>query len=191
MNLKSNSRMHSKKNTIERQHHKFDVLKVLKDRLNITTSERLRDKLLEPETDTETAVKNDIPELNETDKQTIMLVDDDPDTLYTVGEIISELGYNTLFASNGNECLNQLKKQIPDLVLLDIMMPVMDGFETIKRIKSIKEYKNIPVVALTAYAMINESKIIERNGFTGLITKPIHRKELIERIKKYLKVETI
>lgn len=180
-----------KKNTIERQHHKFDVLKVLKDRLNITTSERLRDKLLEPETDTETAVKNDIPELNETDKQTIMLVDDDPDTLYTVGEIISELGYNTLFASNGNECLNQLKKQIPDLVLLDIMMPVMDGFETIKRIKSIKEYKNIPVVALTAYAMINESKIIERNGFTGLITKPIHRKELIERIKKYLKVETI
>lgn len=180
-----------KKITIERQHHKFDVLKVLKDRLNIATSDRMRDKLLEPEQGAEIKIRTDVTELEEKEEQSILLVDDDPDTLYTVGEIISELGYKTIFASNGNECLNQLKKQIPNLILLDIMMPVLDGFETIKRIKSIKEYENVPVVALTAYAMINESKIIERNGFAGLITKPIDRKELIERIKKFLNVEAI
>lgn len=180
-----------KKITVERQHHKYDVLKVLKDRLNLVTSQRLRSKLLEPETETHTSSNYNIDDIHYPERHSILLVDDDNDTLYTVGEIISDLGYNAIFASNGQECLQQLQKELPDLVLLDIMMPKMDGFETIKRIKSVKEYENIPVVALTAYAMINDSKIIERNGFNGLITKPIDRTELVSKIKKYLKVKTI
>ena len=88
-------------------------------------------------------------------------MDDDNDTLFTVGEILQNLGYETVFATNGVECLNNLEISIPDLVLLDIMMPKMDGFETIKKIRSIPKYSKLLVIALTAHAMLDDKFIIE------------------------------
>lgn len=115
-----------------------------------------------------------------------MVVDDNNDTLYTIGEILKDLGYETIFASNGVECLTILNTRIPDIILLDIMMPQMDGFQTIKRIKAESKYSTIPVIALTAYAMLDNKGIIERNGFNDLITKPVNTIELETKIKKYL-----
>ena len=124
--------------------------------------------------------------VSEDRKIKVLIVDDDPDTLFTVGEMIETLGYETRFANNGVECLISLSASIPDLILLDIMMPQMDGFETIKRIKANDDTKNIPVFALTAHAMLDDKDIIERNGFIGLITKPVNRLELAFRIKEII-----
>ena len=87
------------------------------------------------------------------------------------------------------ECLITLNHIEPDLILLDIMMPQMDGFETIKRIRADERFTRIPVLALTAYAMLDNKNVIEKNGFDDLITKPVNSKILASKIKEHLRVK--
>ena len=82
-----------------------------------------------------------------------MIVDDDPDTLFTIDEIVQSCECYTRLAKNGIECLKLLKEATPDLVLLDIMMPEMDGFQTIKHIRENEKWQNLTVFAITAKAM--------------------------------------
>ena len=105
------------------------------------------------------------------------------------GEFIKALDYDTFFAHNGMECLLTLNHLEPDLILLDIMMPQMDGFETIKRIRKDKRFSNLPIMALTAYAMLDNKNVIERNGFNDIITKPVNSKNLESKLNKYLKTQ--
>ena len=84
------------------------------------------------------------------------------------------------------ECLLTLNHVRPDLILLDIMMPQMDGFETIKRIKNETRLQKIPIVALTAYAMLDNKEIVEKSGFNDLITKPINSQVLASKLNIYL-----
>ena len=119
-------------------------------------------------------------------EKTILIVDDDNDTLFTIGELVTGVGFNAVYAHNGVECLALLEKSVPDLILLDIMMPHMDGFETIRRIRGNERLKKIPVAALTAYAMLDNSEVIRNNGFNDLITKPIDSKSLAFKIEKLL-----
>ncbi len=124
-------------------------------------------------------------------KPTVLIVDDDNDALFTVGEFIKEMNCDAVFAHNGMECLLTLNHVNPDLILLDIMMPQMDGFETIGRIRSEEKFNAIPVVALTAYAMLDNKEVIEKSGFNDIVTKPINSQSLAGILKKYLKVESI
>lgn len=119
--------------------------------------------------------------------ETILIVDDDADSLFTMNEIVQKGKYNSVLAKDGLECLDILEKQKIDLVLLDIMMPVMDGFQTIKRIKEKKNLADIPVLAVSAKAMIDDRKIIYKYGFEGFIGKPINPNMLISTIRRILK----
>ena len=85
---------------------------------------------------------------------------------------------------DGFDCLEKINKNIPDLILLDIMMPRMDGFQTIKKIRENKSLNSLKVYALTAYAMLSDKGIIERNGFDGLITKPINTVQLERKLNQ-------
>ena len=114
----------------------------------------------------------------------MLIVDDDSDTLFTVGEIIKSLGCDVRFANDGIECLERLEESIPDIILLDIMMPKMDGFETIKQIRSKRELKNIPVFALTAHAMLDDKDVVEKNGFNDIITKPLDTSILAFKVQR-------
>jgi len=111
-------------------------------------------------------------------------VDDDKDTLYTVGEILTNQGYKLYYANNGLECLAQLEIIKPALILLDIMMPEMDGFETIKKIRANESLKHIIVYALTAHAMLDDKHIIEETGFDDLITKPVENTTMQLKVKQ-------
>ncbi len=166
--------------------HRFDVLRILRDRMHLEFTENVKTKLIKEGEEKNNFKFEDNSLVSEDRKIKVLIVDDDPDTLFTVGEMIETLGYETRFANNGVECLISLSASIPDLILLDIMMPQMDGFETIKRIKANDDTKNIPVFALTAHAMLDDKDIIERNGFIGLITKPVNRLELAFRIKEII-----
>lgn len=166
--------------TLKARFHPMDVLKVVRDKLNLTGE----DASLERET--EIAAAPVIPEAVPAPLKKILIVDDDNDTLFTIGEIITGIGYEAAFANNGIECLSAIAKNIPDLILLDIMMPQMDGFETIKKIRGDESFKHIPVAALTAYEMLDNKEVIEKNGFNDLITKPIDSKSLAFKIEKLL-----
>jgi CheY-like chemotaxis protein len=170
--------------------HPLDVLKVLRDRLKIGDDVvNKKNNLLEEAYSIEETNFNQKNEISKDSKPTVLIVDDNNDALFTIGEFVKEMNCNTIFAHNGMECLLTLNHVEPDLIFLDIMMPQMDGFETIKRIRSEKRFENIPVIALTAYAMLDNKEIIEKNGFNDLVTKPINSQVLASKLKKYLKAK--
>jgi CheY-like chemotaxis protein len=96
-----------------------------------------------------------------------------------------------LEATNGKEAINIIKNQNPDIVLMDLRMPVMDGYEAIKILKADKMLKNIPVIVLTASAMKISDDDIKKIGSDGYLRKPISRPELLDELKKYLKFKII
>jgi len=114
----------------------------------------------------------------------VLIVDDDPDSLFTIGEIIEACNCKTILAKSGFECLQTLEHKSPDLILLDIMMPEMDGFQTISRIKLNKKWAHIPIYAITAKAMLEDKEVILRNGFDDYIAKPVNSGVLAFKIER-------
>ncbi|MEE9432342.1 MAG: response regulator [Melioribacteraceae bacterium] len=165
--------------TLIAQHHPLEALKTINCRIDLINNSILNKKMVKT---TSNKIYSD-KDGNQNDKIKIMVVDDDSDALFTIGEIIDNLGYEPIYASNGFECLEKLETQPPELILLDIMMPKMDGFETIKRIRGNDKFNNLNVFALTAYAMLSDKEIIEKNGFDGLFTKPINTNLLEKKLK--------
>lgn len=117
----------------------------------------------------------------------ILFVDDEPDLIFLVSKMLEKEGYDVATARSGEECLEILKKKKPDLILLDIMMEGIDGWEVCKKIKEDKRTKNIPVVMLTVRTS-NDSKrrSFEYAHCDAHIDKPFAREELIATIKKLL-----
>ncbi|MDP2304228.1 MAG: response regulator [Ignavibacteria bacterium] len=116
----------------------------------------------------------------------VLIVDDDPDSLFTINEIVQKCKCKTLLAKNGRECLEILETAKPDIILLDIMMPVLDGFQTIRMIRENQNFKNIPVLAVTAKAMLEEKEVIFKYGFDGYVTKPVNSGVLAFKITRIL-----
>ncbi len=169
--------------TLKSKNHPLDVLKDLKDRLKIEHN-IVNQKLIE-ETNYDKYAEERLTNVSD-NKHTILIVDDDPDTLFTIGEIVKEMNYDTIFAHNGTECIVMLNHIKPDLILLDIMMPQMDGFETIRRIRNDNRFSSLPVIALTAYAMLDNKNVVTKNGFNDLVTKPVNSSMLSAKINFYI-----
>jgi len=117
----------------------------------------------------------------------ILCIDDDLGITELVQLIMQRDGYSIRGAASGSEGLAAMRESLPDVVLLDIMMPEMDGWETYKRIKNDARLKNLPVIILTARDNSFEEVIArERAGVDDYITKPFTPQELRERIKRVL-----
>jgi len=121
----------------------------------------------------------------------ILIVDDDPDIQEAVKIILETQPYKLTFASNGEECLGQVKKSTPDLILLDLLMPQKDGFEVIKELRAYHSYPRIPILILTAVRKEAGDRRYELE--TGLsmdvddyVEKPIQPNDLIHRVEKIL-----
>lgn len=117
----------------------------------------------------------------------IMVVDDEPDTVDLVKLVLETEGFEVITAYSGEECLKKLEDTLPDAILLDVMMPEMDGWEVFKKVR--EDYKNLPVAMLT----VRNQDIDKMLGLHVLkaddyITKPFGRKDLVERVKKLVKV---
>ncbi len=119
----------------------------------------------------------------------ILIVDDDEKNRKLLRVILQHQGYETIEAKNGREAVNMAIENIPDLILMDIRMPVMDGLEAIRLLRSETSVSKIPVIVLTSSVIQQErEKIISESGCDGYITKPIDIQKFIETIKKYLEV---
>ena len=117
----------------------------------------------------------------------VLIVDDEPDIRNLVHEILEDEGYNVTTADGGEAARKASRVRRPDLILLDLEMPQMDGFQTINRIRSNKLYSDLPIFALTAHAMLDNKEVIEKHGFNGIITKPINTASLAFKIQKTLR----
>ncbi|MGL4502442.1 MAG: diguanylate cyclase [Planktothrix sp.] len=116
----------------------------------------------------------------------VLIVDDITNNLKLVGKILDDVGYNTTFATSGFQALNRLKDNKIDLILLDLMMPEMDGLEVCQFIKNDPELQEIPIIFLTA--SYEEEKLIQafELGAVDYITKPFIINELLARVKTHL-----
>ena len=119
-------------------------------------------------------------------KKTILIVEDEPRNLKLIRDLLQASGYLTLEATDGAQGIELAKAHKPDLILMDIMMPNMDGFEATKILKADAETRNIPIIALTSYAMKGDEEKIREAGCDGYITKPIDTKEFLKKVAEYL-----
>jgi signal transduction histidine kinase/CheY-like chemotaxis protein/HAMP domain-containing protein len=121
----------------------------------------------------------------------VLIVDDDPDILYTLNEMVQATGCKTHLAKSGLECLKILEHLRPDLIMLDIMMPEMDGFQTLKNIRSNLDLAAVPIYAVTAKAMLGDKEIILKHGFNDYIPKPVNSTIISGKIAQlFSKVKT-
>lgn len=114
----------------------------------------------------------------------ILLVDDDPDLVFIVSKILEKERYTVIWAESGEKCLEELEKSKPDLILMDIMMPGLDGWETTQKIKSDSKIKDIPVVMLTVKGDRKDKlKSFHQSKCDGYIVKPVDRRELVKVVR--------
>jgi CheY-like chemotaxis protein len=119
-------------------------------------------------------------------QRTIMVVDDNPDIITIVKTILEGKGYHVLSASSGQELLNLLADRKPDLIILDIMMPEMDGLEVLGRLKAVTETASIPVILLTAKVQYEDVLGGYKLGADYYITKPFTSTQLVNGINLLL-----
>lgn len=119
----------------------------------------------------------------------ILIVDDLPENIKLLANVLSKEGFDIEFATSGFEALECLKADKVDLILLDIMMPKLNGFETCQRIKETPELREIPIIFLTAAVDINSLKDGFEAGGVDYITKPFNSEELLVRINTHLELK--
>jgi two-component system, cell cycle response regulator DivK len=117
---------------------------------------------------------------------TILLVDDEPDNLEVVAETLEYNGLKVMMAENGVEAVEILKTAVPGLILTDLSMPKMDGWQLRTRVKTNPTWQHIPVIALSAHAMAGDKERALNAGFDGYMTKPVNILTLISDLQQVL-----
>jgi CheY-like chemotaxis protein len=118
-------------------------------------------------------------------KKSILVVDDTEFNRDLVVQLLED-DYQIIIAENGAEALEKTEAQRPDLILMDLGMPVMDGWEATRRLKANDDLRHIPVIAVTSHAMVGDEIEARKAGCDDYLPKPIDEDLLIRKIKKYL-----
>ncbi len=127
----------------------------------------------------------------EIEGSTILLVDDKPENLDVLIVHLGQFGFRLLVARSGEEAFRRIKQVRPDIILLDIMMPGIDGFETCRRLKANEDTKEIPVIFMTALSNTNDKVKGFELGAVDYVTKPFQPKEVLARIKTQLTIQKL
>ena len=125
------------------------------------------------------------------EKKTILVVDDEPDFCSIVQGQLEKEGFEVEIAYNGIEGLEKVRANPPDAIVLDVMMPEMDGYEVCRKLKADEKYENIPVILLTAVAShVTSTRYSHRDGMSteadDYIAKPASAEEIMESVKRLL-----
>jgi CheY-like chemotaxis protein len=123
---------------------------------------------------------------NKTAKPRVLVVDDYPDAREMYGEYLEYSGYDVIQAANGVEALQRAIDDAPDIILMDLSLPVMDGWEATRRLKADARTASIPVVALTGHALAGISEGARQAGCDAFVTKPCLPEDLVVEIKRVL-----
>ena len=126
--------------------------------------------------------------LHETKTGNILIVDDKPENLTVLRQMLTEQGYLVRTTLSGEMALQTVDANLPDLILLDIMMPDMDGYEVCRRLKMDKRSRDIPILFISALDAITDKVIAFEAGGLDFITKPFHEEEVLARVKTHLEL---
>jgi len=122
------------------------------------------------------------------DKKRILIVDDEQDIAETIQFRLELEGLDCLVAYDGEEALLKAKRENPDLILLDIMLPKINGYKIARLLKFDESYKHIPIIMLTARTQKTDIELGEETGADEYVTKPFDMDMLVALVKKYLKI---
>ncbi len=116
----------------------------------------------------------------------VLVVEDNEKNMYLICYIIETMGHLPLKASTGEEGVALAAREQPDLILMDIQLPGIDGLEATKRIRAARESASIPVIAVTSYAMTGDRERLLAAGCNGYIEKPINPETIMDELNAYL-----
>jgi len=116
----------------------------------------------------------------------ILIVEDNPLNMELFRDLLVAQGYHVMEAGDAEECQERLRLEVPDLILLDIQLPGMDGYTLARTLRSEPAYAGVPIVALTAYAMRGDREKVLAAGCNGFISKPINMAEFLKTVSGYL-----
>ena len=116
----------------------------------------------------------------------ILVVEDQEDNRQILRDLLGNAGYQLVEAANGEEALAVVATQRFDLILMDIQLPVMDGYEATRRIRLNPELKSIPIIAMTAYALAGDEAKALAAGCTAYVTKPFSPRALLAKVQEHL-----
>jgi CheY-like chemotaxis protein len=117
----------------------------------------------------------------------VLIVDDERDNINVAEKILKFSGAQVYTAANGQQGLELLKTIVPGFILLDLSMPLMDGWEMFKQVRGAAATQHIPIIALTAHAMLGDQERALQAGFDGYITKPFRLVNFVNDIKQWLR----
>ncbi len=121
------------------------------------------------------------------EKKKILVVDDQIDLVKTIQFALELEQYQVLVSHNGEDALKQAREENPDLILLDIMLPKLDGYKVCRLLKFDEKYKHIPILMMTAKSQEKDKLIGKETGADEYVTKPFDIDELMRKVKTYLK----
>jgi CheY-like chemotaxis protein len=123
-----------------------------------------------------------------TDRHTVLLVEDNPHNRKIFSGMLNHAGFRVLEAADGQAALAQVAAERPELILMDLSIPGIDGWECTRRLKADEKTRAIPIIALTAHAMRGDEERALAAGCDGYLAKPISPKKVVEEVKRYLKL---
>jgi two-component system cell cycle response regulator DivK len=129
----------------------------------------------------------DNKEIHKDSSQKILVVEDNQDNRELVVKVLKINGYHVIEAVDGQEAIEKTRAENPDLILMDLFIPKIDGYEVTRRLKRDIDLKSIPIIALTAHAMKGDMEVALAAGCDGYIPKPIDVRELPKQIEHFLK----
>jgi two-component system cell cycle response regulator DivK len=118
--------------------------------------------------------------------KTILVIEDHDDNRRIMRDLFTSRAYKVIEAVTGTEGVAMAQTHSPDLILMDIQLPGIDGYEATRRIKSISSIKDIPIIAVTSYALSGDDKKAYEAGCDDYVTKPFSPRELLKKVQKYL-----
>ncbi len=121
-------------------------------------------------------------------KKKILIVEDDPDLVYVLQRLMGLLGHDTIAAKTGKEAMKIVASELPDLIILDIMLPEMDGFEVSRKIRENLATRGIPIIAVTALTAFKDKQKCFQSGCNEYIPKPLIPTKLASSVEKMLNI---
>jgi CheY-like chemotaxis protein len=121
--------------------------------------------------------------------KTILVAEDRDTSRELIRTLLEHSGYSVLEASNGADAVDLARQASPDLVLLDLQMPIKDGFQVLRELRSEQRFRSTPIVALTASAMQGDKERALSDGFTGYLTKPLSLSAIRKELSRLLSPE--
>ena len=118
--------------------------------------------------------------------QRILVIEDQEDNRRIVRDLFTSVGYEIIEAVNGEEGVTAAAAHVPDLILMDIQLPGIDGYETTRQIKANPNLRHIPIIAVTSYALSGDDVKAYEAGCNGYVAKPFSPRALLAKIREYL-----